>query len=333
MFKMKKALMHRFSIAPMMDWTDRPCRTFLRLLTRHGVLYTEMLHARAVVHGNRQKLLRFPDIQHPLVLQLGGSDPEILAEAARIGEGFGYDEINLNVGCPSDRVQAGQFGASLMKDPHLTADLVAAMRRAVAIPVTVKCRIGVDDQDSQGDFDRFIDIVAAAGCEHFIVHARKAWLQGLSPKQNREVPPLDHDRVDRLKARRPDLLITINGGIVDLQQSLWHLARVDGVMMGRAAYGNPWMLSHVDRQIHGDPRPLATRAQIVERMIPFIEQEMAQGMRLHQIARHMIGLYQGEKGARLWRRLISVETCRDGAGPEVLLRAMSRVEGMRERGA
>lgn len=325
--------MHRFSVAPMMDWTDRPCRTFMRLLSKRAVLYTEMLHAQAVVHGKRDRLLHFPDVQHPLVLQLGGSEPESLANAAKIGEDHGYDEINLNVGCPSDRVQSGNFGASLMLEPDLTARLVAAMREAVAVPVTVKCRIGVDDQDAEKDFNTFIDKVAVAGCEHFIVHARKAWLKGLSPKDNRDVPPLDYDRVYRLKKRRPDLEISINGGIETLETCGEHLASVDGVMLGRVAYHNAYLLARVDQQLYGDDTPVMSRQQIVEKMLPYIEEEMSRGMRLQQITRHMIGLYMGEPGARHWRRHLSTKACEDGAGIDVLLEAMRQVERLREEAA
>jgi tRNA-dihydrouridine synthase A len=324
---------HRFSVAPMMDWTDRPCRTFLRLLTGRALLYTEMLHSEAVVRGKRERLLPFPPMQRPLALQLGGNEPGGLAEAARIGEQTGYDEVNLNVGCPSDRVQSGKFGASLMLEPELTALLVEKMIEAVSIPVTVKCRIGVDDQDEEKDFNHFIDRVAEAGCERFIVHARKAWLRGLSPKDNREVPPLDYDRVHRLKQRRPDLQIVINGGVEDLASCREHLQSVDGVMLGRAAYHNPYLLAEVDNQIYGSGSAVPTRRTVVEAMVPYIEDDLASGLRLHQITRHMTGLYLGEPGARVWRRRLSVEACRDGAGVEVVLEAMKQVEQIREEAA
>ncbi len=296
-------------------------------------MYTEMLHARAVVHGKREQLLGFASGQSPLVLQLGGSVPDELAQAAKIGADFGYDEINLNVGCPSSRVQSGNFGAALMLEPDLTAGLVEAMRTAVSIPVTVKCRIGVDEQDAEKDFNHFIDLVAQAGCEHFIVHARKAWLSGLSPKDNREVPPLDYDRVYRLKQRRPDLQITINGGIETLDQCAQHGKLVDGMMLGRAAYHNPFILAFVDHQIYGEKDRGLTRAQVVEAMLPYIERELANGVRLPSITRHMLGLYQNEPGARHWRRHLSIEACLPGAGVNVVLDAMALVEGIREEAA
>ncbi len=330
---MRKISTHRFSVAPMMDWTDRHCRSFMRLATRRAVLYTEMLHARAVVHGKREQLLGFASGQSPLVLQLGGSVADELAQAAKIGADFGYDEINLNVGCPSSRVQSGNFGAALMLEPDLTARLVDAMRTAVSIPVSVKCRIGVDEQDAEKDFNHFIDLVAQAGCEHFIVHARKAWLSGLSPKDNREVPPLDYDRVYRLKQRRPDLQISINGGIETLDQCAQHGKLVDGMMLGRAAYHNPFILASVDHQIYGEKDAGLTRAQMVEAMLPYIECELANGVRLPSITRHMLGLYQNEPGARHWRRHLSVEACLPGAGVNVVLDAMALVEGIREEAA
>ena len=317
----------------MMDWTDRHCRSFMRLLTKNAVLYTEMLNAEAVVRGKREQLLPFPDEQHPLVLQLGGSEPERLALAAKIGEEYGYDEINLNVGCPSDRVQSGNFGAALMLEPDLTARLVDAMRAAVTIPITVKCRIGVDDQDAETDFNKFIDMVSAAGCEHFIVHARKAWLKGLSPKDNRDIPPLDYDRVYRLKQRRADLQISINGGIADLAQCRDHNKQLDGVMLGRAAYHNPYILAQVDQQFFCATEPAGSRAQIVALMLPYIEGELSSGARLNQITRHMMGLYLGEPGARHWRRHLSEYGCKDGAGGEVVLEALALVERIREEAA
>jgi tRNA-dihydrouridine synthase A len=242
---------HKFAVAPLMDWTDRHCRFFHRILTRQALLYTEMVTAEAILHGKRELLLGFSPEEHPIALQLGGSNPAKLAEAARIGAGYGYDEINLNVGCPSDRVQEGRFGACLMAEPQLVADCVAAMRAAVQIPVTVKCRIGIDDQDSERDFQTFIDTVADAGCTTFIVHARKAWLKGLSPKENRDIPPLDYDRVHRLKASRPDLTIVLNGGLGSLDEALQHQGALDGVMLGRAAYQTPWLLADVDQRIFG----------------------------------------------------------------------------------
>src|SRR5262245_4164603 len=259
---------HRFCVAPMMDWTDRHCRFFHRLLTRRAFLYTEMVTAQAVLHGRRERLLAFSPQEHPVALQLGGSDPRRLAQAAAIGESFGYDEINLNVGCPSDRVQEGRFGACLMAEPALVADCVAAMRARVGVPVTVKCRIGIDDQDSEADLERFIGAVARAGCRTFIVHARKAWLQGLSPKENREVPPLDYPRVHRLKAAHPELEIVINGGIASLDEAAAHLAHVDGVALGRAAYQNPYLLADVDRRLFGATGTLSRR-MVLDALLPY----------------------------------------------------------------
>ena len=311
----------------MMDWTDRHCRYFHRLLTRRALLYTEMVTSAAIIHGKRDKLLGFHTAEHPVALQLGGSDPRELAEAARVGAGFGYDEINLNVGCPSDRVQAGRFGACLMAEPHLVAECVVAMRAAVSLPVTVKCRIGIDDQDSEADFTRFIETVAGAGCDTFIVHARKAWLSGLSPRQNRDVPPLDYARIYRLKAARPDLTVVINGGIASLDEAEGHLAHVDGVMLGRAAYQNPAMLAEVDRRIFDAPPAVVDPAQALMRMIPYIEAELAKGERLSAITRHMVGLVQAVPGARAFRRHLSEHAPRDGAGIEVLREAIGIVEG------
>lgn len=315
----------RFSIAPMMDWTDRHCRFFHRLLTRRALLYTEMITAEAVIHGDRQKLLGFSPEEHPVALQLGGSDPQRLATAARIGADLGYDEINLNVGCPSDRVQEGRFGACLMAEPDLVAACVAAMRQACDVPVTVKCRIGIDDQDSEADLERFVSAVAAAGCTTFIVHARKAWLQGLSPKENRAVPPLDYGRVYRLKAAHPGLTIVINGGIRSLDEAEQHLQRVDGVMLGRAAYQTPYLLAEVDRRFFGSSEALVSRREAIERLIPYIERHLAGGGRLNNITKHVLGLYHGEPGARMFRRLLSGGDMRGRPGLEPLERALSAV--------
>ncbi|MDX1716178.1 MAG: tRNA dihydrouridine(20/20a) synthase DusA [Anderseniella sp.] len=317
----------RFSVAPMMDWTDRHCRMFHRQLTARALLYTEMLTTGAVIHGDRDHLMGFSDAEHPVALQLGGSDEKELAEAARIGEGFGYDEINLNCGCPSDRVQSGRFGACLMAEPDTVARGVEAMRAAVKVPVTVKCRIGIDDQDTEEDFNRFITAVANSGCDTFIVHARKAWLQGLSPKENRDIPPLDYDRVYRLKQARPDLTIVINGGIEDLDDCEQHLARVDGVMLGRAAYQRPWLLADVDRRIFGEAvNPVSSRAGAVEALLPYVEQRLAGGDYLTRITRHMLGLYHGCHGGRHWRRMLSEDARRDGAGIELLREALQLIE-------
>jgi len=315
-----------FAVAPMMDWTDRHCRFFHRGLTRHARLYTEMVTADAVLRGDRARLLGFDPAEHPVALQLGGSDPAKLAEAARIGAAFGYDEINLNVGCPSDRVQSGTFGACLMRTPRLVGECVGAMKAAVAVPVTVKCRLGVDEQDPESALDALADAVLAAGADAIWVHARKAWLQGLSPKENRTVPPLDYGRVYRLKARLPDVFIGINGGIADLAAATEHLRHVDAVMLGRAAYQNPAILAGIDRLVEPGAA-LADPVAAAERMIPYAEAHCAAGGRLSQVARHMIGLFQGRPGARLWRQILTVEGSRGGAGPEVLRRGLAAVAG------
>lgn len=316
---------HKFSVAPMMDWTDRHCRFFHRLLTRRALLYTEMLTTGAIIHGDRDRLLGFDPSEHPVALQLGGSDPEALAKSARIGVEFGYDEINLNVGCPSDRVQDGRFGACLMAEPNLVGDCVAAMKAAVKVPVTVKCRIGIDDQDPETSLDALTQAVVAAGVDALTVHARKAWLSGLSPKENRDVPPLDYDRVYRLKAARPELDISINGGIASIEDSAKHLEQVDGVMMGRAAYKEPWRLLAVDPRLFGVPAPFATPKEAALAMIPYVEREMARGTRLHGITRHMLGLFTGVPGARAFRRHLSEEGVKPGAGIAVLREALDLV--------
>jgi tRNA-dihydrouridine synthase A len=310
----------------MMDWTDRHCRFFHRLLTRRALLYTEMVTAEAVLHGDRGRLLGFGREEHPVALQLGGSDPARLAEAAAIGADFGYDEINLNVGCPSDRVQEGRFGACLMAEPELVAECVAAMRARVAVPVTVKCRIGIDDQDSEADLERFVMAVAAAGCRTFMVHARKAWLRGLSPKQNREVPPLDYGRVYRLKAAHPELEIIINGGIGSLHEAQAHLAKVDGVALGRAAYQDPYLLAEVDREVFGSAEASTSRRDVIEALLPYAEKHLAAGGRLNNIARHILGLYHGRPRARAFRRHLSENAPRAGADIAVLEEAMRLVE-------
>ncbi len=314
-----------FAVAPMMEWTDRHCRAFHRLMTRCALLYTEMVTADAVIHGDRERLIGFDPAEHPVALQLGGADPTRLAKAARIGADFGYDEINLNCGCPSDRVQSGAFGAALMATPDLVGDCVAAMKAAVNIPVTVKCRLGIDDQDVETDLDRFIDAVAAAGVDRLIVHARKAWLQGLSPKENRDIPPLDYGRVYRLKATRPDLPVIVNGGIDTLDAAEAHLAHVDGVMLGRAAYKTPALLLEVDRRLFGVAPPHRTPEAVAEAMIVYIEAELRRGTRLAAITRHMLGLFQGVPGARAWRRILTVDSIRADAGAEVLARALAAV--------
>jgi tRNA-dihydrouridine synthase A len=307
----------------MMDWTDRHCRTFHRQLTKHALLYSEMVTAPAILHGDRARLLGRSDIEHPVALQLGGSDPRALAEAAAIGETFGYDEINLNIGCPSDRVQEGRFGACLMAEPEVVAACAAAMQRQVKVPVTVKCRIGIDEQDSERDLQRFIDVVAGAGVRRFIVHARKAWLQGLSPKQNREVPPLDYARVYRLKAAHPELTIVINGGIADLDEAAAHLQHVDGVMLGRAAYQTPYILAEVDRRFFDVNAGVPTRAEAIEGLLPHIGCHLAAGGRLNNVVRHVLGLYHGEPRARVFRRHLSENAPRDGASLATLIEAVS----------
>jgi tRNA-dihydrouridine synthase A len=309
----------------MMDWTDRHCRVFHRHLTRRALLYTEMLTTGAVVHGDRARLLSFDASEHPVALQLGGSDPRALAEAARIGEGFGYDEINLNVGCPSDRVKDGRFGACLMAEPELVAGCVDAMKRAVRIPVTVKCRIGIDDQDPEVALDALASAVVASGCDALIVHARKAWLNGLSPKENRDIPPLDYDRVHRLKRAMPQVPVVINGGIPGIDEAIAHLAHVDGVMLGRAAYQEPWRLLAVDPEIFGEAPPNATMHDALQAMMPYVEDQLARGTRLHAITRHFVGAFHGVPGARAFRRHLAEHGVKPGAGIGVLRDAIARV--------
>ncbi len=307
----------------MMDGTDRHCRYFHRLMSRRTLLYTEMITAEAIINGNRDYLLGFDTAEHPVALQLGGSDPAKLAGASLAGEDFGYNEINLNVGCPSDRVQSGAFGACLMKEPELVADCVATMIDAVKTPVTVKCRIGVDDQDPEESLFGFVERVAQAGCKVFIVHARKAWLEGLSPKENRSVPPLDYGVVRRLKLARPDLTIILNGGVETLRQSMMHLQDFDGVMLGRAAYGAPYLLASVDQEIFGDGAEQVSRDEVVRAMSVYIKQQFDLGVRPHSVTRHMLGLYHGAPGARAWRRFISENA--PGARSDILDRALSIV--------
>ena len=310
----------------MMDWTDRHCRVFHRLMSRRARLYTEMLTTGAVIHGDRGRLLGFDPSEHPVALQLGGSDPADLATAAKIGEEFGYDEINLNVGCPSDRVKDGRFGACLMAEPALVAEGVAAMKRAVRIPVTVKCRIGIDDQDPELALDALARGVVAAGADALVVHARKAWLNGLSPKENRDIPPLDYDRVYRLKAALPNVPIIINGGIGSIAEAARHLDHVDGVMLGRAAYQEPWRLLEVDPQLFGEAAPHATMKDVFEAMFPYIEGQLAQGTKLHAMTRHFVGAFHGVPGARAFRRHLAENGVRPGAGVDVLRDAIARVE-------
>ncbi len=309
----------------MMEWTDTRCRFFHRLLTRHALLYTEMITTGAVLHGDRQRLLRFDPAEHPVALQLGGSNPADLAQSARIAEDFGYDEINLNVGCPSDRVQEGRFGACLMAEPALVGECVTAMKAAVRIPVTVKCRIGIDEQDPEEALDTLTLSVKAAGVDALIVHARKAWLAGLSPKENRDIPPLNYDRVYRLKQAHPDLTISINGGVGSVEAARDHLQFVDGVMMGRAAYQEPWRLLAVDPMLFGSEAPFTTPKQALEAFFPYVERELAQGSRLHAVTRHILGLFHAVPGARAFRRHIAIHAVKPGAGIGVLQDAMSLV--------
>ena len=316
----------RFSVAPMMDWTDRRCRAFHRQFTRRARLYTEMVTADAVVFGPRERLIGFDAAEHPVALQLGGSEPKRLAEAARIGADIGYDEINLNCGCPSDRVQSGKFGACLMREPALVAESVAAMKGAVKIPVTVKCRIGVDDQEPAESLFAFADAVKAAGADALIVHARKAWLDGLSPKDNRSVPPLDYGLVYALKDAHPDWPIAINGGVPDLATAAAHLGHVDGVMVGRAAYQNPDLLIGVDPDLFGEPAPVADAFEALEAFMPVIAAGLARGERLHDFTRHLHGLFAGRRGARAFRQVLATEAVLRGAGLDILKRAMTRVD-------
>jgi tRNA-dihydrouridine synthase A len=317
---------HRFSVAPMMDWTDRHCRVLHRTLSSKALLYTEMVTTGAVIHGDRQRLLGYDPVEHPVALQLGGSDPADLAQAAKIGADLGYDEINLNVGCPSDRVQSGRFGACLMREPQLVADCMAAMAAVVSVPVTVKCRIGVDDQDPQQSLPAMVEACAAAGVGTFIVHARKAWLSGLSPKENRDVPPLDYPLVWALKAAHPELTIVINGGIANLEDAMAHLQHVDGVMMGRAAYHDAGLLGQVDRRVFGLDVADMDPAEAVEAYLPYVSAQLAQGVPLAHMSRHMLGLFHGRKGARTWRRIMTVEGARSGSGLDVIRTALAAIE-------
>ncbi|MFG1462930.1 tRNA dihydrouridine(20/20a) synthase DusA [Xanthobacter sp. DSM 24535] len=328
-----KYQMFIFSVAPMMDWTDRHCRSFHRTLSARARLYTEMVTASAVIHGDRTRLLGFSPIEHPVAVQLGGSDPAQLAQAALICAEFGYDEINLNVGCPSDRVQGGNFGACLMREPELVARCVAAIKGVVATPVTVKCRIGVDDQDPEIALDALADAVIAAGVDGLIVHARKAWLQGLSPRENRDIPPLDYDRVRRLKARVPHVPVALNGGLASLEQAQEETVGLDGVMFGRAAYQNPELLLGVDPTFHGVAAPYSSAFEAVESFEPYIAAHLESGGRLHDITRHMLGLFTGKPGARTFRRRLSTDGIAPGAGLEVLRAALDDVRRAPRRAA
>jgi tRNA-dihydrouridine synthase A len=315
----------------MMDWTDRHCRAFHRALTRRALLYTEMVTTGAILHGDRERLIGFSAVEHPVALQLGGSDPADLAACARIGAERGYDEINLNVGCPSDRVQSGRFGACLMREPELVADCMAAMMKALEVPVTLKCRIGVDDQDPEQALFDLVDRSAQAGVKTVIVHARKAWLSGLSPKENRDIPPLDYPLVWRLKAERPHLTVVINGGIEGLDQAQEHLAHVDGVMLGRAAYHTPGILGAVDRRLFGVSQDVSDR-EAVQAYLPYVREKLADGVHLAAMTRHMLGLFHGQPGARSWRRILTVEAIQQGAGVEVIEHALAAIsEAMARR--
>ncbi|NEZ58604.1 tRNA dihydrouridine(20/20a) synthase DusA [Adonisia turfae] len=322
--------LHPLSVAPMMDRTDRHFRYFMRQITQKTLLYTEMITAQAILHGDRTKLLGFDPLEKPLSLQIGGDDPQLLAKCAQIAEDLGYDEVNLNVGCPSNRVQSGNFGACLMSQPELVADCVAAMQAVVDIPVTVKHRIGIDDCDRYEDMVRFVTTVMAAGCHRFTVHARKAWLQGLSPKDNRTIPPLRYDDVYRLKQEHPELWIEINGGIKTLEEADTHLQQVDAVMIGRAAYDTPYLFAVADRDIYAANAPL-TRHQIVTAMLPYIARWTEQGTKLHSITRHMLQLFHGQPGSRAWKRHLTDHSCRAGAGVDVVKEAAVQVvEAMRK---
>lgn len=309
----------------MMDWTDRHDRYFLRLIARHSLLYTEMVTTGAVLHGDRARLLGFDPAEHPVAVQLGGSEPSDLAESARIAADFGYDEINLNVGCPSDRVQSGRFGACLMREPDLVARCVEAMKNSVSIPVTVKCRIGVDEQEPEAALPAMAKAVRDAGCETLIVHARKAWLEGLSPKENRDVPPLDYPLVYRLKQAMPEMEIVINGGIATLDEAEAHLTHVDGAMLGRAAYQHPYILAEADRRFYGDGHEIPSRHEVLDAFMPYVQRELARGTHLHAMTRHILGLFQGCPGARAFRRHLSENAPRPGAGAEVIREAMALV--------
>ncbi|MDR3492680.1 MAG: tRNA dihydrouridine(20/20a) synthase DusA [Gammaproteobacteria bacterium] len=316
----------RFSVAPMMDWTDKHDRYFLRLISPNVLLYTEMVTTGALIYGDRQRFLSFNPSEHPVALQLGGSDPAALALCAKMGQDQGYDEINLNVGCPSDRVKAGRFGACLMLEPKLVADCVAAMKSVVQIPVTIKCRIGIDEQDSYEELHRFISTIHAAGCDVFIIHARKAWLNGLSPKQNREIPPLRYDVVHQIKKDFPTITVILNGGLKTLEQIEQNMPFVDGVMIGREAYTNPYLLAEIEKKYYSTPESIATRYAVIEQFIPYLQEQLAQNVKLSSMTRHILGLFQGQFGAKLWRRYLSEHAHKSGAGIEVMLAALNYLD-------
>ena len=324
---MSKYPSNRFSVAPMMDWTDRHCRHFHRIISGNTLLYTEMVTTGALIYGDKDRHLKYNDTEHPISLQLGGSNPDELALCAKMAEDYGYDEVNLNVGCPSDRVQNNMIGACLMAHPQLVADCLAKMQDAVSIPVTVKHRLGIDDLESDELLEQFVDIVHKSGCKTFVVHARKAILSGLSPKQNRDVPPLQYDRVYRLKKRFPDLEIILNGGVKTIDEAQQHLEHVDGVMIGREAYHNPYaILSEVDSRLFNDTNEVISRTQVLENMLPYIEQQLQMGVPLSYITRHMLGLFHGMRGGKQFRREISEQAYKKDAGIKVLNQAFAKVE-------
>ncbi len=323
---MTQHMTHRFCLAPMMDWSDTHCRYFWRLLTQKAVLYSEMVTSGALIHGDKKRFLEFNQCEHPLALQLGGSNPDDLALCARIAEDWGYDEVNLNCGCPSDRVQNNKIGACLMAEPGLVADCIAKMQNAVSIPVTVKHRIGIDNQDDYQDMAKFVSTIASTGCNTFIVHARKAWLKGLSPKENREIPPLDYEKVFQLKNEFPQLNIIINGGITNLEQSAHLLKNLDGVMIGREAYSNPYILAQVDQQLFSVEKPTISREDVFEQFIEYCAENLAKGIKLSHMTRHILGLFQGQAGARSFRRVLSEKAPRPDAGIEVLVEAYNAIK-------
>ena len=330
MNKSKPSLNRKLSVAPMLDWTDRHCRYFLRLISRHTLLYTEMVTTGAIIFG-KGDYLGFNNEEHPVAVQLGGSNPDDMARCAEKAQAYGYDEVNINVGCPSDRVKNGSFGACLMAQPEVVADCVSAMQKAVDIPVTVKCRIGIDDMDEYEDFSRFIDVVANAGCDTFIVHARKAWLQGLSPKENRDIPPLNYPRVYQLKQAHPELTIDINGGITTLAQTDEHLQHVDGVMIGREVYANPYILAEVDKRYYQDDTPVLTRDEIVTAMQTYIDRQDAPYFKPWHAVRHMLGLFQGQPGGRVWRRYLSQNGTGKQPDPQLLTNALAAMKETAQR--
>lgn len=324
-------LKRAFSVAPMLDWTDRHQRYFMRLISHHALLYTEMVTTGAIIYGDRDRYLQYNKEEHPLALQLGGSDVKDLAECSKIAESYGYDEVNLNLGCPSNRVQNGSFGACMMAEPELVAECIAAMNDAVTIPVTAKTRIGIDERDSFDELVDFINKLHQAGCNSFIIHARKAILQGLSPKENRNIPPLKYDMVYQIKQLFPQCEISLNGGVKTLEQAEEHLKYVDGVMMGREAYHNPYLLSTVDQRFYQDNHTILSRHEVVESMLPYIESEMAKGVRLQSIVRHILGVFQGMRGTKAWKRFLSENAHKENAGPEVLKQALTLVDSETEQ--